>query len=401
MDTFLASFGPLVCGVLHGFDRLRFRGCQRQLCHVAGLRSWLGHVHILLKDFKLCARDWTLALCKAIEGPAERAGLYRFLNNCQDSKEEVALQMAAQQGRRDGLIAVLGCVEPCQTMQVRGNPRTKLLELRDRADQVQALLPLLPRPGLRAALHPAAELVPLHHARRPQRPRLAGAAVGGGGHPLHQEGQLLPLGRRTSRRPSALADAQGRTAWSALLDGWLRQSNPLAGSLLPCPVPYYWSVETAEYATDIAFASAEDLPRLYPLLVRQAITTLGGADVLRLPGLPGPPGRPPREDLAGEVTTHRQGVAGGDVRQAPGGGQPAEDVRQVRPGAAAGGAAAQRAGLQGLPRQGRGAGGAQVLPADAQGCGGPVRPGGGESAGQRALCPGAGGGGRRESRWPN
>src|SRR5207253_5366560 len=31
---------------------------------------------------------------------------------------------------RQGLIAVFGCVEPCQTLQIRGNPQTKKLELR-------------------------------------------------------------------------------------------------------------------------------------------------------------------------------------------------------------------------------------------------------------------------------
>jgi hypothetical protein len=37
MKTFLRRFGDQIIGVLHGFDRLRFRGSKRTLCYPAGL----------------------------------------------------------------------------------------------------------------------------------------------------------------------------------------------------------------------------------------------------------------------------------------------------------------------------------------------------------------------------
>ena len=52
MKSFLQRFGSVVAGVLQGFDRLRFRGSKRQLCHVAGMTSCLGAMRILLKDYK-------------------------------------------------------------------------------------------------------------------------------------------------------------------------------------------------------------------------------------------------------------------------------------------------------------------------------------------------------------
>ena len=33
MKSFLQHFGSLVLGILHGFDRLRFRGSKRLLCN--------------------------------------------------------------------------------------------------------------------------------------------------------------------------------------------------------------------------------------------------------------------------------------------------------------------------------------------------------------------------------
>jgi len=130
MKDFLRRFGSSVVGVLQGFDRLRFRGSKRQLCHVTGMMSWLGAMGILLRDYKVWVKDTSVTLCRAIEEKAAEEGLYRFLNNCQESKEQTALAMAAEQGRTQGLIAVLGCVEPCQAIQVRGNSRTKKLEVR-------------------------------------------------------------------------------------------------------------------------------------------------------------------------------------------------------------------------------------------------------------------------------
>ncbi len=58
--------------------------------------GWLNHAYVLLKEFKLFARDTTVSLCKSIEAPAEQAGLFQYVNNSQGRKEEIALEM----GRR-------------------------------------------------------------------------------------------------------------------------------------------------------------------------------------------------------------------------------------------------------------------------------------------------------------
>jgi hypothetical protein len=303
MQTFLQRFQPVVAGVLQGFDRLRFRGSKRQLGFVRGMSSWLGAMHVLLKDYKFWVREKTAELCESIEGPAEKTGIYRYLNNCQDSKEEVALQMAAEHGRTEGLIAVLGCVEPCQVIQVRGNAQTKKLELRVepakckhyyhyyldrdyglRYTRLQTWLPYTMHIGLNGRDWLAQRLDRLGIAYRKQDncfPWIADFA-----------------------RAQKEAHRQTRTNWSVLLERWARQSNPLHTRLLqPCPVPYYWSVESAEYATDIAFHSADDLQRWYPLFVRHASETLQGSDLLRFMGYRVRPDGRPWENLAGEVTT--------------------------------------------------------------------------------------------------
>jgi hypothetical protein len=301
MESFLRRFGHRVMGVLRGFDRLRFRGSKRQMCYVAGMASWLGAMRILLKDYKLWARDTSVSLCKAIEAPAEQAGLYRFLNNSKDSKEETALQLAKEQGRTQGLIAVLGCVEPCQVMQVRGNRLTKKLELRVESGKCKHYYHyyLDPKVGLRYTRLQSWAPFTMH--------------VGLNGRDwLAQQLDKAGIAYRKNDNSFAwiadfeaaqrLADEQLTTAWPELLAGWARQNNPV-GTMFACPVPYYWSVEAAEYATDIAFASAADLARLYPRLVQHSLTTLQSTDVLRFMGYRVRQDGKPREDLAGEVTT--------------------------------------------------------------------------------------------------
>ena len=302
MQTFLQRFQPVVAGVLQGFDRLRFRGSKRQLGFTRGMASWLGAMHILLKGYKGWAKTKTLELCQAIEGPAEKADLYRFLNNSQESKEEVALQMAAERGQTEGLIAVLGCVEPCQIIQVRGNKQTKKLELQS-SRPMQTLLPLLSGSRLRPAVHPLQSWLPYTmHIGLNGRDWLA-KRLDRLGIDYRKQDNCFPSIADFARAQRA-ANQQTRTNWSSLLDRWAKQSNPLHDKFLqPCPVPYYWSVESAEYATDIAFHSAKDLQCRYPLFVRHACDTLQGNDVLRFLGYRVRQDGRPRENLAGEVTT--------------------------------------------------------------------------------------------------
>jgi hypothetical protein len=76
------------------------------------------------------------------------------------------------------------------------------------------------------------------------------------------------------------------TDWPGLLDELVPQVNPLEGQLYTVghPVPYYWSVDQSEWASDYLFRRGEDLARVYPRLIEWGITSLGSRDVLRFLG---------------------------------------------------------------------------------------------------------------------
>jgi hypothetical protein len=110
-----------------------------------------------------------------------------------------------------------------------------------------------------------------------------------------------------------LMDQQQKTAWQPLLDRWTRESFPLADTLLGSAVPYYWSVQEAEFATDVAFRSAEDLAGLYPSLVHYAYAILGSRNLMRYMNYQIRPDGRPR--ARGEVkTTIKELVEGTCVR---------------------------------------------------------------------------------------
>jgi hypothetical protein len=316
VNTFLQRFGSLVLGVLLGFDRWRFRGSKRQLCYADGIMSFLSHRSVLLKDFKKpYAKDLTAALCDAIEKPAEQAGIFRYLNNSKVSKEQTALAIARQQGKTQGLIAVLSCTEPCQTVTVRKSRASKKLELLVgpgkclhyyhyyldaefglRYTRLQSWFPFTMHMGLNG------------------RDWLAQQMTKAGIEFIQKDNCFTWI--QDFAAAQQLMDQQLQTAWQPLLDGWARESCPLTETLLGSVVPYYWSVQEGEFATDIVFRSADDLARLYPRWVQYAYATLHGRDLLKFLNYrtrgPGGPGGPV---ALGEVnTTIKELVEGTCVR---------------------------------------------------------------------------------------
>jgi hypothetical protein len=79
-----------------------------------------------------------------------------------------------------------------------------------------------------------------------------------------------------------LMDTQLEAHWPDLLNEIAGNLNPIHDEIFRhFPIDYYWATYQSEWATDIVFARAEDLRRLYPLLVHHAMTTFSSPDVLR------------------------------------------------------------------------------------------------------------------------
>jgi hypothetical protein len=83
-----------------------------------------------LKDFKDYALDLTSAIKKASIEQAEKQGRpVVYLESAARNKEAIAREIACREGIKQGLIAVLSCVEPCLSFEIRRNRQAKQLEL--------------------------------------------------------------------------------------------------------------------------------------------------------------------------------------------------------------------------------------------------------------------------------
>ncbi len=92
--------------------------------------KFLSAVSVLLKDFREWAQGLTNTLRAATVKLARDAGRpIVYLYSSQTRKEERIREIAARDGITQGLIAVLTCVEPCLTWQVRKNGDSKKLVL--------------------------------------------------------------------------------------------------------------------------------------------------------------------------------------------------------------------------------------------------------------------------------
>jgi hypothetical protein len=285
MLRFVQRFGSGISAVLSGFDRLRFRGSKRLLACVRGLAAYLWHQQILLKDFRTFALDTTAGIRRSVENHAKQLGRpVVYLNSTKISKEDQAREIAERDGVREGLIAVLACVEPCLSFAVRGNRATKLLDLR-----------LEPMKCLHYYGYFQDAEVGLVHARLQTwfpftvqiclngREWLARQLDQAGIGYLRRANSFVALADAAAAQ--ALMDRQLRTSWPPLLERILQATHPEYDCFLPGrPVPYYWTVDESEWATDVLFHSPAELAQRMPSWVRHGIEVLRSEDLLRFLG---------------------------------------------------------------------------------------------------------------------
>lgn len=284
-NSFVQKHQADVIGVLHGFDRLRLAGTFRALYHPPVMEKYIQKTGFLLKDFKQLMLQITGQIKAATQQLAQRAGRpLTYLSSSQVRKEQVARQIAQQDGVTSGLIAILSCVEPCRTYTVGGNPRTKMLEA---------------QLGLGKCLHyyfyhfhPVFGF--MHVRLQSWFPFLIHICLNGRNWLAHQMARL-GMGYQQQdncftwiedvARAQRLLDQQLHTCWAVELDKLVLENHPTYEAICrPIALSYYWTACESEYATDVMFARPQRLAQLYPQLVHHGIKSFGSRDVLRFLG---------------------------------------------------------------------------------------------------------------------
>jgi hypothetical protein len=285
MKAFIQRFAEKISGVLHGFDRIRLRGTKRFLANAKGMLNFLWQEGVLLKDFREYAKVVTNQVREAGESEAIRQGRpIEYFSSSKTDKEAWAREIAQRDGIRQGFIGVLKCVEPCWSYEIHRDRDKKQIDLRAFEGKCLHQYHYFQDP----------ELGLLHVRLQTWFPFTMHVCLNGREWLARQMDKLgLAYEQRDNcftwiadwQAAQRLADEQLRTDWPALLERLANQANPaLTQVFAHNPVPYYWSMDETEWASDVAFRSAAALAEWSPRLYRHSMLCLGCSDVMRFLG---------------------------------------------------------------------------------------------------------------------
>jgi hypothetical protein len=290
MSAFEIVHQDRLAGKLTCFDRLIFKGHLTRFYQRGGMKAFLDSQNVLLKGFGGYVQKMSGALKAHAKAAAEAAGRpYLYLGKTHTrasgtSKEDLARQIAERDKVTSGLICVLAAVESCMAFDIHKNADTHRLEVvrRKRAClffyyylfheelgfchvRIQSFFPF----EVQVWVNGREALSRALGARRVEHLRHANAIVRLANWPLAQR----------------LSEALAKRRWARTLSGLAGQVNPHLGLLRRSGFgPYWWVIDQAEVATDVAFSSRAALEQILPSLIAHAASAFSAEDVLRFLG---------------------------------------------------------------------------------------------------------------------
>ncbi|HEY6122608.1 MAG TPA: hypothetical protein VIV66_21815 [Pyrinomonadaceae bacterium] len=285
MERFVTRHKDRIVGTITGFDRILFRGTLRCISHPDGMWVFLSSQRVLLKDYGQFVQRLSHEIGehgKALA--AEQRRPYQYLSSSAVAKEQLAREIMERDQIKQGLICVLAAVEPCHTISVRPNRRSKKLELVRQWRHCKHLyFYFVDRDfGL------------IHIRLQTWLPFTMQVCVNGRrwlGNKLQQA--RIPFVQHDNtfteiadlQRAQQLMNQLMQRDFASLLNALTKAINPLARHPeWQLPNGYYWSFQEVETATDVMFRDADSLARLYPSLLQHAMLVCNSTDVLRFLG---------------------------------------------------------------------------------------------------------------------
>lgn len=304
MKSFLKKYQDSIIGAINGFDRLVFRGTIRRISSVCGIVSYMQYHKILCKDFA----DWSTEITNRIRSASEQVAHdcqrpIHYLNSSSIDKEEYARNIAKKDNVKKGLICLLSAVEPCMTFDLYKNREKKTLDVVARERKCLWLYHYM--------VHPVLGFM---HARiQTWLPFTIKICINGREWLSRQmDEERIGYKRRSNcfidieniLRAQEFLDTQLKTDWPALLNSIQDMISPAYKTVFAnYPMPYYWSADESEWASDIMFKSAAQLEKIYKQLLWHGITVFQSPDVMRFLGHLNEESRSIHGNFKGQVVT--------------------------------------------------------------------------------------------------
>ena len=271
-----------IVGAIKGLDRIRFRGTLRWLATQSGLRTFMSHTHILLKDFSGWVHGLTGLIRDSAEQRARELGIeVRYLPSGGLDKERLAREIAQAKGITQGSICLFSVVEPCVAPMVKGNRATQKLEVVMAPRKCVWLYHYFDDPVLGFGHVRLQSWVPFTvficlNGRHWLQRQLHKQGIG-----YIKDGNCFPWIEDVEAAQQRLND-QLKSNWTELLNGLALGSCPALSQVLrPLRPEYYWSADETEWATDIMFKSTASLDAIYPSLLHHAMRISDSPSVMR------------------------------------------------------------------------------------------------------------------------
>jgi len=288
-----------IVGAIRGLDRIRFRGTLRLLANQSGLRKFMSYTNILLKDFSGWVEDLTSMIRKSCEAKADELGIEaRYLRSSWIAKENLARNIAAEKGIKEGSICLFSVVEPCIAPMVKGNKASKKLEVVMAKRKCVWMYHYFDDPQFGFGHVRIQSWLPFNvficvNGRHWLERQLQKQGIG-----YIKDGNCFPwIGDIEAAQ--AIMDKQLRTDWAKMLNRLAFGSCPALSQVLrPLRPEYYWSADATEWATDIMFKSTEALDVLYPSLIHHAMRVCDSVSVMKYLGRRSLAGVAPKEVIS-------------------------------------------------------------------------------------------------------
>jgi|SRR5579859_3408577 len=276
MALITERYGDKISGVLGCFDRLIVTGTLPTLCYADGMTKYLAARGIRIFDFAGFAKPLTEAIKANAEALAAAAGLtIDYIRKKNFRKEDKIKAILKERGEQPGLVWVFSALEPCTTYQPWHDKATGRTFLRyDDGKCLHYYFYFLDEElGLCYVRVPTWCPFRLQFycnghnwlARQLERRKIAYQML---------DNAFVEIGDWSQAQQIAQDWKPERL--HRRLDEFARRYCPIFPRI---EASYHWSLDTAEYATDIVFDRQADLQGLYGELIRTAIHTVKPDDI--------------------------------------------------------------------------------------------------------------------------
>jgi hypothetical protein len=282
-DLLTERFSAQIAGVLSCYDRLIVQGTIPDFCYGQAMTNYLNERRIRIFDYAQFAQPLREALREHAERVAAENGIeVEFIRTSRMRKSDKITALIQQRGSQPGLVAILSAMEPCSTYKPWHDKPTGKTFL---------------RPDSGKCLHYYFYFIDEHlglcYLRVPTWCPFRLQFYCNGHFWLANELDRRRIAHRmldnsfssidNFAQAQELADGLRIQTLHRKLDAFVRRFAPAIADL---GVTYHWSIDQAEYATDIVFRRREDLQAIYDRLTRTAIYTVKPENVATFLGRP-------------------------------------------------------------------------------------------------------------------